>query len=148
MRRDGGDRRDCGESGIGNCASRVGKGEVLCVGTVATAMDPLSKDLPADHFVKQELVSERLRILNVNYTMTVRVSCERIGGPHAFQSHQDEKYVVDGSNHSLEAFNRMSPTFAPLASAESTCIAHQPVRLPQQMSHPRTYFHHLSLALE
>lgn len=41
-------------------------------------------------YVKNELLNKRLQILNANDTVTFRVSCERIGGPHAFQSHQLE----------------------------------------------------------
>lgn len=57
---------------------------------------PLPKDIPADKlysFVKDELVSRRLYIGSVANSESFRVTCERIGGPHAFQSHQVELYV-------------------------------------------------------
>jgi alkylated DNA repair dioxygenase AlkB len=53
----------------------------------------LPKDVPAERlyrYVQQELQSGRLQMTTVADSTSFRVSCERIGGPHAFASHQVE----------------------------------------------------------
>jgi alkylated DNA repair dioxygenase AlkB len=83
----------------------------------------LPKDVPAERLyrhVQQELQSGRLHMATVANSTSFRVSCERIGGPHAFASHQVELYVFFSSSFRLLFYCRSSTPPTTNSKSKST----------------------------